>query len=118
MSANPQMEKLAAMLLQQMQQATQPDPNVEEHTKQSNQSNDLVNEIMKSMIGQVSGGGAPKGPEVPKELQEIVDALISQPRLIPAVQKFTARLVRHVSAAVDKAMGEAESGNIPPDAPA
>lgn len=117
MNASPQVQQLAAMLLNEMKNATTPDPKVEEHTQQGAQTNDLINQIMQSMVGQVAGGSVPQPPPMDPALQEIVSALSQQPRLIPAVQRFTARLVKHISAAVDKAMGEAESGNIPPDAP-
>lgn len=48
-----------------------------------------------------------KTPEWPKEVLDIANALVAQPRLIPMVDAFLKKLVGAVNDAVEKALAEA-----------
>ena len=68
-----------------------------------------VGDVYKNVTGSIARGlmrgKKAEAPELPVEVQEIVNALLAQPRLIPPVQTFLAKKVAEVAAAVDAVLG-------------
>lgn len=102
-------EVLGKILAEQQEEQSAAEARIRAHQEQTMAQ---VTEAQSSMLqGFLSRKQA---PPVPTEVQEIVNALQAQPRLIPPVKAFLGKLVAAINKAIDEEIAEALGPEQPP----